>query len=65
MLLVKLPDKSGALHCLKKNPNDMNEVIGLKYLERKQISPDTIIFIYEIPNELTLGLNLGQHIAIE
>lgn len=63
--LVKLPDNSGALQKLKKNPGDFNESIELKYIEKKEITHDTYIYIYEIPQNLTLGLNLGQHIAIE
>ena len=43
----------------------MNEALELKYIEKKQITHDTFIYIYEIPNDLPLGLNLGQHIAIE
>jgi hypothetical protein len=43
----------------------MNEVLEFKYIERNQISHDTFIYVYEIPNGLPLGLNLGQHIAIE
>ncbi len=64
-ILVKLPDKSGALFKLKKNPDDTFEALDLKYIEKKQITHDTFIYIYEIPDNLTLGLNLGQHIAIE
>jgi hypothetical protein len=63
--LDQLPDKTGALNDLKKNINDASEVIEFKYIQKTQISPDTSIYTYEIPNGLTLGLNLGQHIAIE
>jgi hypothetical protein len=60
-----LPEKNGALFELKKNPIDINEQLEFKYIEKKQISHDTFIYVYEIPQGLTLGLNLGQHIAIE
>ncbi len=63
--LVKLPDNSGALQKLKRNPSDMQEALELKYIERKEITHDTFVFIYEVPENLTLGLNLGQHVAIE
>ena len=63
--LVKLPENSGALYKLKINPYDTNEVLEFKYISCKQNSPDTYIYTYEIPDNLTLGLNLGQHIAIE
>jgi hypothetical protein len=43
----------------------MNETLEFKYIEKKQISPDTYIYVYEIPNNLNLGLNVGQHIAVE
>jgi hypothetical protein len=60
-----LPDGTGALFQLKKNPNDKEEVLEVKYINKKQISPDTFIYTYELPEKMTLGLNLGQHIAIE
>ncbi len=60
-----VPDGSGALQVLKKKPSDPQEVLQFKYIEKRQISPDTFIFTYEIPNNLNLGLNIGQHIAIE
>jgi hypothetical protein len=43
----------------------MNEVLEFKYIEKKEITHDTFIYVYEIPQNLTLGINLGQHIAIE
>jgi hypothetical protein len=43
----------------------MNEAIEFKYIDKVQISHDTFIYSYEIPDNMTLGLNLGQHIAIE
>jgi hypothetical protein len=60
-----VPEGSGALQVLKKKPNDPQEVLQFKYIEKRQISPDTFIYTYEIPNNLNLGLNIGQHIAIE
>lgn len=65
-MLDTIPDKKGALFELKKNPTDLSEVVKMKYIEKKQISPNTFIFTYEFSNpELVLGINLGQHIAIE
>jgi cytochrome-b5 reductase len=61
----KLQDKKGALFELKKNPDDAQEVLEFKYVNKKQISPDTFIFTYEVPDNLSLGLGLGQHIAID
>ena len=60
-----LPEKKGALYELKKTIGDASEVVEFKYIEKKQVSPDTFLYTYEIPNVLQLGLNLGQHIAIE
>lgn len=50
---------------MKKNPEDASEILEFKFLAKKKISHDTFIFTYEIPNDYNLGLNLGQHIAIE
>jgi hypothetical protein len=60
-----LSEKKGALYELKKKFDDASEVIEFKYIQKTQISPDTFIYTYEVPNGLPLGLNLGQHIAIE
>ena len=60
-----LPENTGALFELKKNPKDMQEVVKLKLIKKVQISHNTFIFSFEIPNNLTLGINVGQHIAIE
>jgi len=43
----------------------MSEELQFKYLSKKQISHNTYIFTYEIPNNLPLGLDVGKHIAIE
>jgi hypothetical protein len=63
--IVTLKENTGALQTLKKNLDDLQEVLQFKYIEKRQISPDTFIYTYEIPDNLNLGLNLGQHIAIE
>lgn len=63
--LFRVSENESALHNLKKDPKDMNEVVKFKYVEKKQISHDTFIYTYEIEKGLCLGLNLGQHIAIE
>ena len=53
------------MHELKNNKDDLQELIEFKYIANKQISHDTFIYTYEIPKDLTLGLNIGQHLAIE
>ena len=60
-----IEENISALIKLKKNPSDLSEVLEFKFIAKKQISPDTFIYSYELPNNLNLGLNLGQHIAIE
>ena len=50
---------------MKTNPKDLNEIINLKYISNKKISPNTYIYTYELPNDNYLGINVGQHIAIE
>ena len=50
---------------LKNDKSDLQEVIEFKYIAKKQITHDTFIYTYEIPKDLTLGLNIGQHLAIE
>lgn len=60
-----IDESRSALLKLKKNPEDASEVLEFKYIAKRQISPDTFIYTYEIPNNYNLGLNLGQHIAIE
>lgn len=57
--------KSGALYELKKDPNNPNEELEFRLIERKQVTHDSFIFTFELPDDLNLGLNLGQHIAIE
>ena len=58
-------ENNSALIQLKKDPANMSEVLEFKFINRKQISPDTFIYSYELPNNLNLGLNSGQHIAVE
>ena len=60
-----LAENKGALFELKKDPNSTDETLEFKFIEKSQVSHDTFIYTYEIPNNMTLGLNLGQHIAIE
>jgi hypothetical protein len=50
---------------MKRDPDSIQEAIKFKFINKTQISHDTYVFTYEIPDNLTLGLNLGQHIAIE
>merc|ERR1711957_91180 len=57
-------ESNSALIQLKKDPSNMSEVLEFKLINKKQISPDTFIYSYEIPNNMNLGLNLGHHIAM-
>jgi NAD(P)H-flavin reductase len=50
---------------MKKDPKDKHEIVEFKYISKKQISPDTFILKFEIPDNQVLGLNTGQHLAIE
>lgn len=63
--LFILPENTGALFQKRKNPEDKNELVSFKFIEKKQITHDTFLFILELPEDQYLGLNLGQHIAIE
>lgn len=58
-------EDNSALIKMKKDPKNMSEILEFKFSTKKQISPDTFIYTYDIPNNMNLGLNLGQHIAIE
>ncbi len=62
--LFFLPEGKGALYELKKNPNDAKEIISFKLTEKKQITSDTYIFVFSLPEEMYLGLNIGNHVAI-
>ncbi len=63
--LFILPENTGALFQKRKNSEDKHELVSLKFLEKKQISHDTFIFVLELPEDQYLGINLGQHLAIE
>lgn len=65
IILVSIDENNSALLKLKRKPDDTSEVLEFKFISKKQISSDTFIFTYEIPESYNLGLNLGQHIAIE
>lgn len=60
-----MKEEKNALKLLKKDKTDLDEVLKFKYIEKRQITHDTFVYVYEIPDDLNLGLNLGQHIAIE
>ncbi len=62
---VFLPENTGALYQLKKDPNDKDETLEFKYIKKEQVTHDTFIFTFELPENMNLGLNLGQHVAIE
>lgn len=63
--LVTIPDNTGALKVLKKNPDDNSETIKFKLIEKKKVSHDTFIFVFEIPDDNYLGINICEHISIE
>lgn len=70
IIIIKILDEpnyeKSCLYALKKDPKNMQEVIKLKYTGKTKISHDTFIFHYNLPNkEMTLGLKIGEHIAIE
>lgn len=65
IIVVTIPENTGALIELKKDPTDMSETIQFKLIEKKTVSHDTFIFVYEIPNNLHLGINVCEHISIE
>jgi len=43
----------------------MNEQIESKLIKRVEVSPDSVIYTFELPENMTLGLNLCKHIAID
>ena len=44
----------------------MQEVIQLKLIKKIQVSHNSFVFTFELENkDMYLGLQLGQHIAIE
>jgi NAD(P)H-flavin reductase len=49
---------------MKKDPTDKDELLEFKLVKKTQITHDTYIYTFEIPDDLTLGLNVGQHLAI-
>mmetsp|Transcript_358 Transcript_358/g.344 ORF Transcript_358/g.344 Transcript_358/m.344 type:complete len:298 (-) Transcript_358:78-971(-) len=64
--IYSLPENKGALYELKTNPTDIQEMIKLKYIKKTKVSHNTFIFSYEFANkDIPLGLNIGQHIAID
>lgn len=60
-----LPQNTGAIYELRKNPEDMKELVAFKLINKKQISHDTYIFTFELPTNKYLGVNVGHHIIIE
>jgi hypothetical protein len=63
--LFILPENSGAIQIHRKNPGDKNEKISFKYSNKKQITHDTFIMRFELPQDMYLGINLGHHLSIE
>lgn len=62
---VLINPEENALTNLKTNPNNTNETLEFKLISKTQISPDSFIFTFELPENLKLGLFLGEHVAIE
>ena len=60
-----MPEKTGALFQLKKNPKDLNEQISVKLIQKKDVSRDSLIYTFELPQDMNLGLDVCKHIAIE
>jgi|LauGreDrversion4_2_1035121.scaffolds.fasta_scaffold566983_2 hypothetical protein len=63
--LFILPENSGVIQNFRKNPDDKNETIPFKFSNKKQITHDTFIMRFELPQDMYLGINLGHHIAIQ
>jgi hypothetical protein len=60
-----LKENEGALYQLKKNPENPKEILEFKLIGVKEITHDTKIFTFELPEDMCLGLNVGNHIAIQ
>ena len=60
-----IPEKTGAIYSMKNNPDNNKEELPFKLIEKMQITHDTFIFTFHIPDDQYLGINIGQHIAIE
>jgi hypothetical protein len=60
-----LPTNTGAIYELKNNPEDLKEIVPFKLISKTQISHDTFIFTFELPENKYLGVNVGHHIIIE
>lgn len=65
IMLVQVDLSKSALTVLKLNKNDPQETLKFKLVNKVQISHDTFVFTFEIPNNLELGINVCQHIALE
>ncbi len=62
----RIPEETGVLFQLKKNPKDPQEIINFKLIKKVQVSHNTFVFTFEFPDKnLPLGIQIGQHIAIE
>ena len=60
-----LPSNSGAIFGLRKNPEEVKELVSFKLISKTQITHDTFIFTFELPENNYLGINLGHHVIIE
>ena len=50
---------------MKRNPNNINEQITFKLIKRQEVSRDSTIYSFELPQEMHFGLDVCKHIAIE
>ena len=60
-----LPPCSGAIYSLRKNPEDVKELVPFKLISKTQVTHDTFIFTFELPSNNYLGINPGHHVIIE
>jgi hypothetical protein len=60
-----LPSNTGALYELRKNPEDTKELVAFKLISKTQITHDTFIFTFQLPENKYLGINIGHHVIIE
>jgi NAD(P)H-flavin reductase len=61
---VTLPQNSGALYQLKKDPENAKELIPFKLMKITENTHDSKIYTFEIPDNMIFGLNIGHHIAL-
>jgi len=60
-----LPSYSGAFYELRKNQEETKELVSFKLISKTQITHDTYIFTFQLPENKYLGINVGHHVVIE